>query len=55
MYQQDVIVKDSNNSFKLRTNGFIRNLGVSQIIGTKKYLDIEFIGGSCIRVFILVN
>ena len=40
----DVIVKDSNKRFRLRIHGSLRSRGVSQIIGTKEYLDIEFIG-----------
>jgi hypothetical protein len=48
---EDVIIKDSDKQFRLRINGFLRRLGVYQIIGTKEYLDIEFIGGECsIRV-----
>lgn len=42
---QDVIIKDSDKHFRLRISGFLRGIGVSQIIGTKEYLDIEFIGG----------
>ena len=51
MYQQDVIVKDSANRFRLRIDGFLRSIGVSQIVGTEEYLEIEFIGGeSGVRV-----
>lgn len=53
MYQQeeDVIIRDSNKQFRLRITGFLRSIGVSQIIGTKDFLEIEFIGGDCgIRV-----
>ncbi|ALI37234.1 hypothetical protein NMY3_03047 [Candidatus Nitrosocosmicus oleophilus] len=42
---KDVIIKDSNKQFRLRITGFLRAIGVSQIIGTKEYLEIEFIGG----------
>ncbi len=42
---QDVIIKDSGKYFRLRISGFLKSIGVSQIIGTKEYLDIEFIGG----------
>ena len=48
---QDVIIKDSDKQFRLRIDGFLRSIGVSQIIGTKDSLEIEFIGGECsIRV-----
>ena len=42
---QDVIIRDSDKRFRLRINGFVRSKGVSQIVGTKEYLEIEFIGG----------
>lgn len=42
---QDVIIRDSDKQFRLWINGFLRSIGVSQIIGTKEYLEIEFIGG----------
>ena len=45
MYQQDVIIRDSYKRFRLRIDGFLRRLGVSQIIGTKEYIEIEFVGG----------
>ncbi len=41
---QDVIIRDSDKQFRLRINGFLRSIGVSQIVGTKEYL-IGFIGG----------
>jgi hypothetical protein len=41
---QDVIIRDFKK-FRLRINGFLRGIGVSQIIGTKGYLEIEFIEG----------
>lgn len=41
----NIIVSDSGKSFKLQISGFLRSLGISQIIGTKSYLDIDFIGG----------
>ena len=44
---QDVIIRDSDKRFRLRINGLLRSIGVSQLIGTKKYLEIEFIGGEC--------
>lgn len=31
--------------FRLRITGFLRSIGVSQIVGTKEYPVIEFIGG----------
>ena len=43
----DVIIRDSDKRFRLRINGFLRSRGVSQIVGTKEYLEIEFIGGEC--------
>ena len=42
---QDVIIRNSDKQFRLRINGFLRSKGVSQIIGTKGYVEIEFIGG----------
>lgn len=42
---EDVIIRDSDKRFRLRINGYLRSKGVSQIIGTKEYLEIEFIGG----------
>ena len=48
---EEVIIRDSDKQFRLRISGFLRSIGVSQIIGTKEYLEIEFIGGECgIRV-----
>jgi hypothetical protein len=44
---QDVIIRDSDKQFRLRINGFLRSIGVSHIIGTEEYLEIEFIGGEC--------
>lgn len=41
---QDAIIKDSYKQLRLRIAGFLRSIGVSQIIGTKEYLEIEFIG-----------
>ncbi|HET6589819.1 MAG TPA: hypothetical protein VFG45_06625 [Candidatus Nitrosocosmicus sp.] len=41
----DIIVRDSDKSFRLRIAGFIRGTGVSQITGTKTYLEIDFVGG----------
>jgi hypothetical protein len=42
---KDVIIRDSDKQFRLRINGFLRSIGVSQIIGTEEYLEIGFIGG----------
>ena len=42
---EDVIIRDSDKQFRLRINSFLRSIGVSQIVGTKEYLEIEFIGG----------
>lgn len=44
---QDVIIRDSDKRFRLRINGFLRSRGVSQIVGTKEHLEIEFIGVEC--------
>ena len=41
---QDAIIKDSYKQLRLRIAGFLRSIGVSQIIGTQEYLEIEFIG-----------
>ena len=45
MYEQDSIIIDSDKQFRLRISGSLRSIGVSQIIGTKEYLEIEFVGG----------
>lgn len=51
MYQQDSPVKVSNKQFRLPIDGFLRSLGLYQIIGTKHYLEIEFVGGeSSVRI-----
>ena len=42
---RDVIIRDSDKRFRLRVTGHLRGLGVYQIVGTKEYLDIEFLGG----------
>jgi hypothetical protein len=39
------IVRDSDKQFRIRVSGYLGGLGVSQIIGTKEYLEIVFIGG----------
>ena len=44
---EDVIIRDSDKRFRLRINGFLRSIGLSQILGTKEYLEVEFIGGEC--------
>lgn len=46
----DVIILDSDKQFRLRIARFLRSIGVSQIVGTKEYLDIEFIGELSVRV-----
>lgn len=48
---QDVIVRDSDKQFRIRITPSLRTLGIFQIIGTKRHLDVEFIGGDCITVF----
>ena len=42
----DAIIRDSDKQFRIRVTGYLRGLGVSQIIGTKEYLEIVFIGGN---------
>jgi hypothetical protein len=42
--RDNVIVRDSDKSFRLQISGYLRSTGISQIIGTKSYLDIDFIG-----------
>lgn len=46
----DVIVKDSNKRFRLRIHGSLRSIGVSQIIGTRRYFEIEFLNGYSIQI-----
>ncbi|KAA2283373.1 hypothetical protein [Candidatus Nitrosocosmicus sp. SS] len=41
----NIIVSDSGKSFRLRINGYLRSRGISQITGTKTYLEIDFIRG----------
>ena len=41
----DAFIIGSDKQFRIRVDGYLRGLGVYQIIGTKEYLEIEFIGG----------
>ena len=41
----DAFIIDSDNQFRIRVDGYLRGLGVYQIVGTKEYLEIVFIGG----------
>ena len=41
----DSFIIDSDNQFRIRVDGYLRGLGVHQIIGTKEYLEIKFVGG----------
>ena len=41
----DAVIIDSDKQFRIRVDGYLRGLGVYQIIGTKEYLEIEFLGG----------
>ena len=41
----DAFIIVSDNHFRIRVDGYLRGLGVYQIIGTKEYLEIEFVGG----------
>jgi hypothetical protein len=50
MSLQDIIVKDSAKQFRLRIDGYLRTIGVFQIIGTKAYIEIEFINGHSVIV-----
>jgi hypothetical protein len=43
--KDDAFIIDSNKQFRIRVDGYLRGLGVYQIIGTKEYLEIVFIGG----------
>jgi hypothetical protein len=43
--KDDAFIIDSNKQFRIRVDGYLRGLGVYQIIGTKEYLEIIFIGG----------
>lgn len=43
--KDDAMIIDSDKKFRLRVDGYLRGLGIYQIIGTKDYLDIVFIGG----------
>jgi|SRR6188472_2972024 hypothetical protein len=46
----DGIVIDSDKQFRMRLIPALRRLRISQIKGTKDYLDIEFIGGESFRI-----
>lgn len=39
------------NQFRIRISPSLRGIGSSQLIGTKDYLEIEFIGWESITVF----
>jgi hypothetical protein len=41
----EIIIRDSDKRFRLRIDGFLRSIGVFQIIGTKEFLEIEFVRG----------
>ena len=43
--KDDAFIIDSDSRFRIRVDGYLRGLGVYQIIGTKEYLEIVFIGG----------
>jgi hypothetical protein len=43
--KDDAFIIDSDKQFRIRVDGYLRGLGVYQIIGTKEYLEIVFIGG----------
>lgn len=47
MYQLDAIIVDSDKQFRIPITGYLRSIGVSQIIGTEEYIEIQFIGGEC--------
>ena len=42
--ENDAFIIDSDKKFRIRVDGYLRGLGVYQIIGTKEYLEIEFLG-----------
>ena len=48
---QDILIRDSDKQFRIRISPSLRGTGILQLIGTKDYLDIDFIGGDCITVF----
>jgi hypothetical protein len=51
MYQQvDAFIIDSDKQFRIRFDGYLRGLEIYQIIGTKEFLEIEFIGDFSIRI-----
>ncbi|HEU5120396.1 MAG TPA: hypothetical protein VFT71_05370 [Candidatus Nitrosocosmicus sp.] len=43
--KDDAFIIDSNKQFRIRVDGYLRGLGVYQIIGTREYLEVVFIGG----------
>ncbi|TVP41284.1 hypothetical protein [Candidatus Nitrosocosmicus arcticus] len=48
---QDVIVRGSDKQFRIRISLSLREIGISQLIGTKDYIEIWLIGGDSITVF----
>jgi hypothetical protein len=42
--KDDAFIIDSDEHFRIRVDGYLRGLGIYQIIGTKEYLEIVFIG-----------
>lgn len=43
--KDDAFIIDSDKQFRIRVDGYLRGLGVYQIVGTKESLEIEFVGG----------
>ena len=43
--KDDAFTIDSNKQFRIRVDGYLRGLGIYQIVGTKEYLEIVFVGG----------
>lgn len=45
MYKLDPTGIDSDKQFRIPITEYLRSIGISQIIGTKEYLEIESNGG----------
>ncbi|MGE0390981.1 MAG: hypothetical protein DA329_05335 [Candidatus Nitrosocosmicus sp.] len=43
--KDNAFIIDSIKQLRIRVDGYLRGLGIYQIIGTKEYLEIIFVGG----------
>lgn len=45
MYHLDPIIIDSDKQFRIPITGYLRSIGIAQIVDTKEYLDLDSVGG----------